>query len=181
LDVRTVTRNLRQLSSAGVVPEVCRGVWWNPFGPPPPNPFALHAVIALDSYVSLLSGMWWHGVISQRPYVVTCVRWVGKSFACENEFGRYEFVRIPSRLVFGYYDVPDHFFRIAEPEKALLDYLFVARFIKKVKPRLVELDLEDLDAEKLRRYARRMGMARYLEETGLADATRWPEFAPTVM
>jgi len=178
----TAERMLNRLSEAGVVPKISRGLWWNPFYPPP-NPLCLHRTIASDSYVSLLTALWYHGIIHQRPFVVTCVRWAGRSFVCRNEYGEYQFTRIPRKLVFGVKEVEGHGFAVAEPEKAFLDHLYVSRFVEKRHPRLVELDLEGLDPDKLKRYAARMGarMLRYLCETGLDDPRRWPGLAPVVL
>ena len=177
----TALRTLNRLSTGGVVPKVCRGVWWNPFYPPP-NPFCLHKTIAPDSYVSSLTALWWHGIMAQRPGVVTCVRWAGRSFTCSNEYGRYQFVQVPREVAFGFREVENQGFALAEPEKALLDHIYIAKFVLKQEPRLVELDLEGLDPERLKHLAERMGpeTARYLRETRLADPARWAELAPRV-
>ncbi|SMB96165.1 Transcriptional regulator, AbiEi antitoxin, Type IV TA system [Thermanaeromonas toyohensis ToBE] len=173
----SVKRALRRLAVAGIIPELYRGLYWNPFVEPANN-LCLHQVIAPASYVSMLTGMWWHGIIEQRPFVVTCVTWSGRGFSCENEFGRYEFVRLPKKFIFGFHDVPEHLFAVGDPEKVLLDYFYVALHVKKRKPRLVELNLEDLDVQKLKEYAKIMGLTWFLEETGLANPDRWSEFAP---
>lgn len=148
------------MSAAGVVSNLYCGLYWNPFVDPP-NHLCLHTIIAPDSYVSMLSGMWWHGIIEQRPFVVTCVRRRGKSFLCENEFGRYEFLQFPREFTFGVYDVDGQFFQIAEPEKALLHYFYAALRIRKRRPCLVELNLEDLDPDMLRNYAKKMGLDEF--------------------
>lgn len=168
---------MKRLSDADIVPKLNRGIYWNPFYPPE-NPFCLHQVIAVDSYISLQTALWMHGITEQKPYLITGVRWAGESFECVNEYGRYRFTRFPKQLAFGYYNHTEKMIWIAEPEKALLDYFYYMLKIKKTTPRLQELWLDRFDKNNFLEYAERMGLSDFLKETELDDPKNWPKLEP---
>lgn len=103
------------------------------------------------SYLSFESALARYGVLSQIPYTVT--------FATSKRSKRMtigetevEFRQIRPDLFFGY--VLDQGLYLAEPEKALLDEMYLVRRGRADLP-LDELYLEDLDVEKLFEYASR--------------------------
>ena len=76
------------------------------------------------SYLSLESALAWYGFIPEIVYAYTSVTAkVTRTF--ENPLGRFIYRHVNSKLFWGYTEMrTDHgFFLIAEPEKALLDYL----------------------------------------------------------
>jgi predicted transcriptional regulator of viral defense system len=177
VSLEAAAQTLKRLSGAEVIPKLSRGVYWNPFYPPE-NSFCLHQVIAVDSYISLQTALWMHGIIEQKPYLITSIRWAGKSFECTNEYGWYRFTRFPERLIFGYYNYTEKMIWVAEPEKALLDYFYYLLKIRKTTPRLQELWLDRFDKNKFLEYAEKMELLDFLKETGLDNPKKWPELEP---
>ncbi|MFZ5909263.1 MAG: type IV toxin-antitoxin system AbiEi family antitoxin domain-containing protein [Chloroflexota bacterium] len=103
------------------------------------------------SYVSLEAALNFHGILPQFPYEIASVTpkkpvaktWDGKT---------YRYARIKQSLFWGY-DLA-HGFLIAQPEKALLDLLYLqSKGLAVVH--LDEFDLSKLDRQRLAAYASR--------------------------
>lgn len=78
------------------------------------------------SYLSVESALAWYGFIPEIVYAYTSVTAkITRSF--ENPFGRFIYRHVKSELFWGYKEVrTDHgLYLIAEPEKALLDYMYL--------------------------------------------------------
>jgi len=87
---------------------------------------AVAFLIYQPSYLSLESALAWYGFIPEIVYAYTSVTAkVTRTF--ENPLGRFIYRHVNSKLFWGYTEMrTDHgFFLIAEPEKALLDYLYL--------------------------------------------------------
>jgi len=78
------------------------------------------------SYVSLESALSWHGFIPENTFQITsCSSRKTQSF--ETPLGSFKYRSIKSALFFGYQLVEwnNHHFAIAEPEKTVIDYLYL--------------------------------------------------------
>jgi hypothetical protein len=97
-----------------------------------------------DGYVSLLSALHLHGALSQIPATVQ-VATTGHSRRLETPLGRFEFFKFDPRMTQSgveWKDAPMPF-RLASPEKALLDVLYLATRRGRRFARLPELERPD--------------------------------------
>lgn len=139
-------RNLSSLENRGIVSRVSKGVYVNPFNPPAAE--ELSGAIK-PSYISLEYALHHHNVLSQRPYVVTCVTPLSSYFFKYKNRG-IEYVKFDENLFFGFKWDPYLKCNIATPEKALADF-FWEKFSKKdrVDPLLVESMVNDMDLDEV--------------------------------
>lgn len=103
------------------------------------------------SYLSFESALSIYGILSQIPITQTFAT-VKKSKKMTLGNTEVEFTQIKKDLFFGY--VLDKGIYIAEPEKALLDELYmVSRGLRNIN--IEELDLKEIKEEKIREYAKK--------------------------
>jgi len=79
------------------------------------------------SYVSLESALNYYGFIPDIPFAVTSVT-IKKTQKFKNQFGVFNYRTLKPELFFGWKEIKvgeDHFYRIAKPEKALFDFLYL--------------------------------------------------------
>ena len=78
------------------------------------------------SYLSLETALSWYGFIPEMAYAyVSVTPKINRVF--DNYFGRFIYRHIKSSLIWGYVSVstPNGHYLLAEPEKAILDYLYL--------------------------------------------------------
>ena len=114
---------------------------------------------ALDpSYISLEMALSYYGLIPESVYGVTSVT-SRKSYKISSPIGRFNYRQIKPELMFGYQLVQyqNHNFKMAEIEKAILDYFYINSKLK-TEGEFEELRInqetfqEKVDVEKLRHY-----------------------------
>lgn len=78
------------------------------------------------SYVSLESALSWYGFIPEGVFQITSCS-TRKTQSFETPLGSFSYRHIKSTLFFGYQleEWNDHHFAIAEPEKTVIDYLYL--------------------------------------------------------
>lgn len=110
-------------------------------------------VLNPNSYVSLESALNYWGISTQSPVSLTCVT-TGKP----KEYRTPEFAitlrSISEHLFWGFEEKQTRYskYRIAEPEKALLDWIYLT-LQNGLTPHLDEIDLRSLDKQKVIKYA----------------------------
>lgn len=112
-------------------------------------------VLRPDSYLSLDTVLRDSGISTQTPRLLTCVT-LGRPGDFEGQSVRIRFHRISENLFWGFVEKRTRYgkYKIAEPEKALLDWLYLHRQHGTV-PAVDELNLEWADRKKLLTYAAR--------------------------
>lgn len=103
------------------------------------------------SYLSFESALSLYGILSQIPYTQTFAT-TKKSKKMTISNTQAEFTQIKEDLFFGY--VLENGVYIAEPEKALLDQLYMASRGKRII-NIEELDLREINKERLEEFAQR--------------------------
>ena len=147
-----VRNALRRYESNGLVERISTKVYINHFN----QHFSARDLVNIlrpRSYISLQSALVERGVITQNPLVLTCVtpsypqKFQGKSVIIV-------YRKISPELYWGFEERNTRYnkFRIAEPEKALLDWIYLSRQEGLPTP-LDEVNLQFLNAAKLRAYA----------------------------
>jgi hypothetical protein len=119
------------------------------------SPSDLVNLLRPESYISLESALVDKGITSQSPSVLTCVTpGYPQSFRTKSVGIVYR--KISSGLYWGYEEKATRYnkYLIAEPEKALLDWIYLNRQEGLPTP-FDELQLQFLDPAKLRKYSER--------------------------
>jgi predicted transcriptional regulator of viral defense system len=140
---------LHRMAASGILERVRRGYYR--ISTRPADEAALANVLYRPSYLSFESALARHGILSQIPYTMT--------FATTRRSKRMtiggreaEFRQIKKDLFFGYRLEGGLY--VAEPEKALLDELYMMKRGKAAIP-LEELDIDKLSKGRLREFASR--------------------------
>ena len=155
--VDAASRQLGRLAHDGVVVRLTRGVWAQPEHPRF-TPFAAVPLLVghEQGYVSFLSALHIHGLISQIPGSIQ-VATTGHARRLDTPFARYEFLRIqPSMMREGMgASATDPPYNIATAAKALLDTLYIATRKGRRFAHLPEVDMAEVDEAALRRLLNR--------------------------
>jgi predicted transcriptional regulator of viral defense system len=158
-----------RLEKKGYVTRVGPKLYANRLGHPTLEELAM--ILIPPCYISFESALEHYGILSQVPPVLTCAS-TSRSESRQTPLGDILFHRLRSTLFFGYRTEGNVLW--AEPEKALLDWLYIRRKRYGVSPPLDELNWEPLDVERLRDWAThypRTVMAT-LESLPVSDRTR---------
>ena len=146
------SRKLVRLAVEGAIVRVARGVWTQPDHPR----FAAHAAVPAllgneQGYVSFLSAMRQHGLISQIPGSIQ-VATTGHTRTLATPIGRFEFLRMkPAMMVEGIeLSATEPPYGIATAAKSLLDTLYVATRKGRRFASLPELRLEGVGSVEFR-------------------------------
>lgn len=127
LDIRKshASKLLDRLAQHGHVIRLMRGLWALPESL---EPLALvpHLTAPFASYVSLQSALYYHDMISQIPEVIYGVS-LARTRTYETPVATISVHHIPGSFFFGYEERGDHHMRMALPEKALLDILYLSQ------------------------------------------------------
>jgi len=140
---------LHRLTTSGILERVCRGYYR--VSTRPADEAALANVLYRPSYLSFESALARHGILSQIPYVMTFAT-TRRSKKMTIGGREAEFRQIKKDLFFGYRLEGSLY--VAEPEKALLDELYMMKRGKAAVP-LEELDVDRLSKGRLREFASR--------------------------
>jgi predicted transcriptional regulator of viral defense system len=92
------------------------------------------------AYVSLQSALFHHGLIEQIPAVTYAVT-LGRTRSVATPLGSISFHRMPPELFTGFVQAANDQAKIATPEKALFDVLYLAPGRSRLFARLPELDI----------------------------------------
>jgi predicted transcriptional regulator of viral defense system len=140
---------LHRLVSQGVLTRMRRGIYRVSIRSA--DPTVLANLLYRPSYLSFESALARHGILSQIPYTVTLAT-TRRSKKATLEGTAIEYRQLRADLFFGHRI--DKGLDIAEPEKALLDALYLMKRGRLSLP-LGELDLSGLSARKLKAHGAR--------------------------
>ncbi|MBZ5524360.1 MAG: hypothetical protein LAP21_19155 [Acidobacteriia bacterium] len=150
-----VARNaLSRYAARGLVEHVSNKVFINRLNQQF-SPRELVNVLRPESYISLESALVDRGVTSQSPAMLTCVT-TGYPRTFRSPSATIAYRKISKELYWGFEEKSTRYntYHIAEPEKALLDWIYLSRQEGLPTP-LDEINLQFLDCQKLRAYAAR--------------------------
>lgn len=135
------SRLLERLSDAGQVVRLKRSVWAFP-----DRIESLQVPEQLTApqpcYISLQSALFYHGLISQIPTVVYAVS-TARTRRWTTPLATVSIHHLHSAFFFGFEAVGNGAFRMATPEKAFLDCLYLSSAKSRLFARLLELDLHE--------------------------------------
>jgi predicted transcriptional regulator of viral defense system len=181
---------LARLAAARQVVRLRRGVW---AFPDRVDPLTLPGRLTapLPSYVSLQSALYFHGMISQVPAVTYAVS-LARARRFDTPLGVVSVHHVTPGFFFGFEDTGRQGAFIASPEKALVDFLYLAPARSKLFRALPEVELPRGFSRRLARAMtgriesarRRVMVARALERVlapglktrriGLGPSARFP-------
>jgi len=150
LDDEAMRKAALRLQKKGYLIRVGRQLYANRFGHPTPESLAM--ILGAPCYISFESALERCGIISQMPLILTCAS-TSRSELRRTPLGDIRFHRLRPSLFFGYRMEGGVLW--AEPEKALLDWVYLQRQRYGATPALDELDLSILDMARLREWSAR--------------------------
>ncbi len=143
--VAAASKRLERIATSGFLTRVVRGVWANT-GHPHFHPLACVPYLLGNEqgYVSFLTALHLHGLISQIPATIQ-VATTGHTRRLESPVGIFEFLKLKPALMLEGVDWSDtrQPYLIATPEKALLDVFYQSTRKNRRFASLPELDLMD--------------------------------------
>lgn len=149
-----VRNTLRRYESKGLVERISTKIYVNHFNQHF-SPRDLVNTLRSRSYISLESALVDRGVITQNPTALTCVAPDYRQ-AFRSKSITIIYRKISPELYWGFEEKTTRYnkYLIAEPEKALLDWIYLTRQEGLPTP-LDEINLQFLNPSKLRAYAER--------------------------
>ena len=149
------THTLKRLASAGLLTRIRHGLWATD---PNLDPLLLpeYLTAPFPSYVSFQSALFFHGMVSQIPSVIF-VASLAQTRRVRTTLGTFSIHRLAPRFFGGYEIVKTSGVRLATPEKALLDTLYLAPTRSRLFAHLPEVELpEHFDRDRIRYWVRRI-------------------------
>ncbi len=141
IGISSASRQLYQLKKSKTLLLITRNIWANPSLPEFSPLLAVpHLLGKAQGYVSFLTTLSMYGVISQIPQVYQ-VATVTHTRTLETPIGIFEFHQLKSSFM-RYGVLWSKGYRIAEPEKALVDTIYLSMRKKKRFSSLPELNLD---------------------------------------
>ena len=129
---------LSRLEESGHLVRIKRGLWAMA-GKNDAFQLAEHITAPFPSYISLQSALYFHGMISQMPASVYCVS-PARTRIYRTPVGDFSIHHIPGEFFSGY-ETSENGVKIAVPEKALLDFLYLSPAKSRLFSALPELEL----------------------------------------
>lgn len=171
---------LGRLAATGLVERVHHGLW---AVDPPVEPLLLpeYLTAPLPSYVSFPSALFLHGMISQIPEVIY-VASLARTRRVKTRLGTFSIHRLAPGFFGGFETVADSGVRLATPEKALLDILYLVPARSRLFAHLPEIELPGrFNRSEARRWIaripagpRRAAVAQRLDRILASQPTRSP-------
>jgi predicted transcriptional regulator of viral defense system len=149
------THTLKRLATAGLLKRIRHGLWATD---PNLDPLLLpeYLTAPFPSYVSFQSALFFHGMVSQIPSVIY-VASLAQTRTVRTSLGTYSIHRLAPSFFGGYETVKTSGVRLATPEKALLDTLYLAPARSRLFAHLPEVELpKHFDRDQIRYWVRRI-------------------------
>ncbi len=157
--VSSVVQSLNHLAKEGVVLKISRGIWALDIGSEKISPYSVIPFLLSNQrvYVSFISALHLHGIIEQIPQTVTLAS-MSHTRTITTKAGVFYIHKIASSFFKGFdWYKGNGKFLIAEPEKALIDCLYISARRKKQFGHFPELQLpKTFSFKKVRDWASRI-------------------------
>ena len=149
------THTLKRLATAGLLKRIRHGLWATDLNL---DPLLLpeYLTAPFPSYVSFQSALFFHGMVSQIPNVIY-VASLAQTRKVRTSFGTYSIHRLAPNFFGGYEIAKTSGVRLATPEKALLDTLYLAPARSRLFAHLPEVEVPaHFDRDRIRYWVRRI-------------------------
>ena len=155
LDKAHASKMLARLADSDHITRIKRGLWVFP-EEMEPMILAEYLTAPFPSYVSLQSALYYHGMISQIPVITYSIS-AARTHSYRTPLGFFSIHHIHHSFFFGYESVGKQGMKLAIPEKALLDYLYLSPAKSKLFNSLPELELtQEFSIEKVEQMIQRI-------------------------
>jgi len=145
---------LNRLVNSNIIKRITNGFYENPFNPPDIEEIAM--IKRYPSYLSMEYALSKEGILSQRTYTITLIT-TKLPITYKTKDAVLEYHQIKRKLFWGYKKQKE--ILIAEPEKALLDLIYI-RYIKNkeftkndLESILSDMTLGEIDNKKFTKYS----------------------------
>lgn len=151
---------LVRMVKKGILSKLTNGFYANPFSYPNLDQIAMY--LKKPSYISLEKALNIHGIIPQTVYTYTMVT-VNSPHTYNVNHNIFEYHHIQLSYFFGF-NISNQNIYLANPEKALLDFLYLKYFRERIANRTMVLSmLDDMNFDTINKfrflsYAQRMGL-----------------------
>jgi predicted transcriptional regulator of viral defense system len=158
-DKSSLSVQLTRLIKTNVISRIATTRYENPFAPPSNEECAM--VIRFPSYLSLEYALSKHGVLSQMVHTLTLVT-TKLPYTYKTQKAVYEYHQMKKSLFWGY--KKEKTVLTAEPEKALLDLIYIRLICNKEMTQedlaslVNDMDLSEFDKKRLYRYAEKFSL-----------------------
>lgn len=139
LPIDAASQTLRRLRRAGLVWTVRKGLW-SLEEPREPLVFAEYVTAPYPSYASLQTALYLHGMIEQIPAVTYLVS-LGRRHVVRTSVATFSVHRVAPAFFGGFEVVAGSGVKLATPEKALLDVLYLSGTRGRLFAALPEIEL----------------------------------------
>jgi predicted transcriptional regulator of viral defense system len=150
---------MRRLAKSGLVTPIRKGVW--ALGEQP-DPLALaeYVTAPYPGYVSLQTALYRHGMIDQIPSMIFIVS-LARSVRIKTPLGTYSVHHVQPAFFDGFTTLPGSIIKLATPEKALVDFLYLSPTRGRLFAALPEVELpRGFRRSEARRWAQRIPSRR---------------------
>jgi predicted transcriptional regulator of viral defense system len=139
LSVEAASHSLRRLALSGLITSVRKGLWALSREP---DPFVIaeHLTAPYPSYLSLQTALYQRGMIMQIPTIIYVVS-LGRGGRIKTKIGTYSIHHIPPEIFGGFESMAGSGIKLALPEKALVDFLYLSPTRSRLFASLPELEL----------------------------------------
>ncbi|MBI4701979.1 MAG: hypothetical protein HY744_12645 [Deltaproteobacteria bacterium] len=139
LSIGAASQTLRRLQAAGLLWRIRKGLWALA-EPTEPLALAEHLTAPYQSYVSLQTALYLHGMIEQIPALTYLVS-LSRSHRVRTSVGTFSVHRIGPEFFGGFDVLPGSGVKLATAEKALLDVLYLSGTRSRLFAALPEIEL----------------------------------------
>jgi predicted transcriptional regulator of viral defense system len=122
-NITAASKVLSRLADAKIITKIKKGLWAmsNTIDP---LKIAEYLTSPLPCYISLQTALFYHGMIDQIPITVYVVS-LARTKKYNTLFGDFSIHHINSDFFFGFNVIENTYIKLASPEKALLDFLYL--------------------------------------------------------
>lgn len=154
----TLYKKIQRLEKQKIIKKIINGKYL--FSISHPDEFSIAHFIMNPSYISLESALSFYGIMTGFSYSITSITTrPPKTATIEGK--EYSYSHINPSLFWGY--EKNGQFLIADPEKALLDYIYFSLKGLRTMLDFDEIDTTQIDKTRLSEYARRWGDKRIIK------------------
>ncbi|MHB1946516.1 MAG: type IV toxin-antitoxin system AbiEi family antitoxin domain-containing protein [Gammaproteobacteria bacterium] len=138
VDIKYANKILARLAKLNQVIHLCRGKWIFP----DTDPFLLPEILTspFPAYISLQTALYFHGMISQIPSMIYAVS-VARTRVYKTKVADISIHHIKPELFFGFEEKKNGLIKIATPEKALIDFLYLSPGKSRLFAALPEIEI----------------------------------------
>jgi len=159
ISVQAASHTMRRLARSGLVTPVRKGLWALA-DEPDPLALAKYVTAPYPSYLSLQTALYRHGMIEQIPSMIFAVS-LARTARIETPLGTYSVHHVQPAFFDGFEAVAESGIKLATPEKALVDFLYLSPTRARLFASLPELELpRGFRRSEARRWAQRIPSKR---------------------